>query len=469
MNLRNHGEGEPLAFYFGTAGTLAPFALFLSGVAFLGLSGAPDERGFWPILVASLILGMALSKDRTSYAEHVVRGMSQPLVLLMIMAWLLAGALSAVMGASGLIDALLWLSHQAGVSGGGFVGATFLICALVSTAIGTSLGTILLTAPLLYPASAFLCNDPTLVAAAILGGATFGDNVSPLSDTTIASASTQGADLGGVVRSRLRYALPAAAVALFLFCVLSDAVVVQGEDSKLPPLSAQGDPRALPLIGVPLLIVFLLLRKRHLLEGLLWGLLAAVLGSLAMGLISPSQILSLDKENFIARGLILDGMEKAVGVSIFTILLMGLVAGIEGAGLLDKLVEVAARGGRSKRRVEVWIFGVVSAAVLLTTHSVVAILTVGKFTRETGESVGIHPYRRANLLDLAVCTYPFLLPFFIPTVLISSMTRSGAEFGLPQVSPWEAGLLNYHSWALLAALLFAIGTGWGRRSVEPVR
>ena len=99
-------------------------------------------------------------------------------------------------------------------------------------------------------------------------------------------------------------------------------------------------------------------------------------------------------------------------------------------------------------------------ATLLTTHSVVAILAVGKVVRDLGERVGLSRYRRANVLDVSVCTYPFLLPFFIPTILASSLTGGHPE--MARVTPWEAGLHNAHSWALLAVLLLALVTGWGR-------
>ena len=104
--------------------------------------------------------------------------------------------------------------------------------------------------------------------------------------------------------------------------------------------------------------------------------------------------------------------------------------------------------------------------MLLLTHSAVAILTVGKFTKEIGEAFGIDRYRRANLLDITVCTYPFLLPFFIPTFLMASTTAAGAEFGLPRVSAFEVGMYNFHSWALLAVVVLAIVTGWGRSAAS---
>jgi Na+/H+ antiporter NhaC len=121
-------------------GALVPFAVLFVGIIWLGLAGAPDERGFWPILLLGLVLGMGLARDRTRYAETIIQGMSQPLVALMIMAWILAGILGAVMNASGFIDALVWLSEAIGVTGGGYAIAAFLICCLVSTSTGTSLG-----------------------------------------------------------------------------------------------------------------------------------------------------------------------------------------------------------------------------------------------------------------------------------------------------------------------------------------
>lgn len=93
-------ETDSLRFYGGTAGALAPFGVFLTGVAWLGLSGAPDERGFWPVLLAALAVGMLLARDRSAYAETAIAGMSQPIVMLMVMAWILAGVFGALMNAS---------------------------------------------------------------------------------------------------------------------------------------------------------------------------------------------------------------------------------------------------------------------------------------------------------------------------------------------------------------------------------
>ena len=103
-----------------------------------------------------------------------------------------------------------------------------------------------------------------------------------------------------------------------------------------------------------------------------------------------------------------------------------------------------------------------TGAVLLTTHSVVAILTVGEFARETGLRVGIGAYRRANLLDVTVCTWPFTLPYFLPAILAANATAAGAPFGMPRVSPLATGVHNVYSWALLGMVVFAVVAGYGR-------
>ncbi len=100
--------------------------------------GAPDERGFWPILLAAIATGVALTRDRHRSCDALLASMAQPIVMLMIMAWLLAGVLSTLLGASGFVEALIWIARQGGMSGGA---------------------------------------DPAMLIGAILGGATFGDSI----------------------------------------------------------------------------------------------------------------------------------------------------------------------------------------------------------------------------------------------------------------------------------------------------
>lgn len=104
----------------------------------------------------------------------------------------------------------------------------------------------------------------------------------------------------------------------------------------------------------------------------------------------------------------------------------------------------------------------VSAAVMLTTHSVVAILAVGPVASATGAAAGVGAYRRANLLDLTVCTWPFLLPYFLPTILSANATQSGMALGMPRISAFDAGIHNVYSWGLLVIIVLVVATGFGR-------
>ena len=127
-----------LSFHGGIPGSLIPAFVFLAGVTALALQGAPDERGFWPVLLGALCVSMLLARDRTAWSETVIRSMSQEIVALMILAWLLSGVLSELLRASGLIQALVTAGSFLGFSGGGFVALSFLICALVLSLIHIS-------------------------------------------------------------------------------------------------------------------------------------------------------------------------------------------------------------------------------------------------------------------------------------------------------------------------------------------
>jgi Na+/H+ antiporter NhaC len=450
----------PLAFHGGTAGALLPLVVFLAGVGWLAALGAPDERGFWPVLVAALATGLFACRDRHRYAETALDGMARPVVLLMVMAWLLSGVVSTLLTASGFVQALSWTARALDLAGGWYAGAAFLACALVSTSTGTSFGTILVCGPLLYPAGAAVGASPETLLGAILGGATFGDSISPISDTTIASAGTQGADIGGTVRARLKYVLPAGLAAFVA------AVILGGSPAAdTGRVAAAGSPAALPMALVPVLVLGLLLARRHLLEALMAGIVAAFVIALPLGLITPAQLLSVPDGSVSATSVVIDGLERGVGVSVFTLLLVGLVAPLEASGLVARLVAAGRRDGapgRGVAGVEARIVTMLSAAVVLTTHSVVAILAVGPYAADLGARRGVPAYRRANLLDLTACTWPFLLPFFLPTILAAGATASGEAAGMPRLSPLVAGLHNAYSWALVAMLVVAVAGGYGR-------
>lgn len=436
---------------------LLPFLLFVGGVIAIALSGAPDERGFWPILIFALGLGLVLCKDRTKYSEVVISGMSEKIVMIMITAWILASIIGVLMTLTGFVDALLWLSHLVQLTGTGFTVATFIICCVVSLSTGSSFATILICTPIFYPTGGVMGACLPALAGAIIGGATFGDFIAPISDTTISSALSQEAVIGDTVRSRIPLIMPAVIVALIAYWLI-------GSLYSMPPSGLdhanQGDPRGLPMLLIPAFIIFLFLKGKHLLHGLLSGVLAGTALGLMLGLLSWSDVLSLDLDNFVAKSFIIDGINRAVGLSIFTILLMGLVATLKASGMMQRLVHLATARSHTARQAEGWIIAVMSGAVLLTTHSIVAILMVKDFTKSTGEKLKISSTRRANLLSLVACIYPFILPYFIPVILMANMTNTGEDFSIPPVSPLDVGLHNFMSWGLLLVTLLTLVIGW---------
>lgn len=434
-------------------------------MAWLAFQGAPDERGFWPVLVAALIVALTGAVDRGRYAETVIEGMARPVVMLMVMAWLLSGVLSSLLTATGFVQALSWAARALDLAGGWYVAAAFLACALVSTSTGTSFGTLLICGPLLYPAGASVGVHPAALAGAILGGSTFGDSISPISDTTIASAGTQGADIGGTVRARMKYVLPAGALALIVAVLFGGGTPLTAASTAAP---LAGDPRGLPMALVPILVLGLLLAKRHLVEALLFGVAAAVLLALPLGLLRPEQLLSVAPGSVSATSVVIDGLERGVGVSVFTLLLVGLVNAIDASGVVARATAWRDGGAAGIAAVEARVVAMLSLAIILTTHSVVAILAVGPYVAEIAGRRGVPAYRRTNLLDLTACTWPFLLPFFLPTILASSATASGTAVGLPRISPLDAGLWNAYSWALVLMIVIAVGTGYGRREGSDV-
>jgi len=450
----------PLLFYGAYLGALLPFLIFLSGVIWIALSGAPDERGFWPVILLALSVGLFLAKDRKRFSAVVLDGLSQRSVLGMITAWILASCIGVLMTETGFVEALTWLADQLQLKGAGFVVAAFLICVVVSLSTGSSFATILICGPILYPAGGLLGAPLSVLAGAIIGGATFGDFFAPISDTTIASALSQKAEIGPTVRSRLRYVLPAAVLALIAYFLM--AWFASGTTEQATS-TLEGSSRGLPMLLVPALIIYLFLKGSHLMQGLLTGLVFGIVLSLALGLLSPEQLLSIDPDNFTARSFIIDGINRAVGISFFTILLMGMVETVKRSGIMDSLVEKAAQNSQTAARTEAWIAGSTTLSVLLTTHSIVAILTVAEFAEKTGEKMGIGSIRRSNIMSLVVCVFPFTLPYMIPVILMANTTSSGESYGIPPVSPLDTGLYNFMAWGLMLMLVLLL-FGYGRKN-----
>lgn len=201
-------------------------ALFLGTGLYLQSQGV--DYAFYQLpgpvaIIPALVLAIWLYKaPLTESIEVLVKGAGNSNIITMCIIYLLAGAFATVAQATGGVDAVV----NAGLS---LVPAQFLlpglfvISAIVATAMGTSMGTIGALAPIAVGLSTQAQLEPTLVAGVLLSGAIFGDNLSIISDTTIAATRTQGAEMKDKFRENLKIALPAALVTLALFAFLRKA------------------------------------------------------------------------------------------------------------------------------------------------------------------------------------------------------------------------------------------------------
>jgi Na+/H+ antiporter NhaC len=185
------------------------------GILWLGILGDSLPEAFWPVVLVSLFPGMVLARDKKGYVDALIAGVASPMMAIMLLAWMLGGIFGALLSVSGVIEGLIWLASQTAFSPVWYPLITFFVACLLSLCTGSSIGTLLAVTPVLFPACFSLGADPFLLIGALIGGAYFGDNLAPISDTTIVSAYSQGTSVSRVVRSRLRYAAVAALITIY--------------------------------------------------------------------------------------------------------------------------------------------------------------------------------------------------------------------------------------------------------------
>ncbi len=383
-----------------------------------------------------------------------MRGIGNQTGIVIVTAWLFAGVFGKIMAAGGLVNGLLWLGMSTGAQEGIFTTLVFIIAMLFSLGTGTSTGTCLSLTPVLYPAGIFLGCDPVLLGTAILSGAAFGDNLAPISDTTIVSAYTQGAEMRDVVRSRFPLAMAAACISAVVFLFFGGG----GDVNILPDLNAQLNPKGAFLLLAMAVVVVSALMGRHIIESLIYGNVCAMLISVAIGTLHFSDFFGIPEAGQ-STGLIQSGIDGVVGAIIFAVLIL-----VE-CGILEKILEFANRSiVATVSQAELFIIGVTVAASIPISANAPALLLVGpSLVRPMGEKFNLAAARRANLMDCAVCTIFFILPWHIAVAVWYGALVTASEtwgFEAPAVS---SALMNPYSWALLAVILFSALTGWNRK------
>ncbi len=455
-----------LQFYGGLGAAVTPLVLFTLGVVYVTMAGMITMRAYFAPLVIVVALVIVLAKDKKAACEAMLTGVADRTLAVMIFAFLGAGVLGQILVASGVIKAVVWLGYIAGVEGTLFVLLAFAVASIVSTATGTSTGTCVTCVPILYPAGVVLGAHPALLLGAIYSGARFGDNLAPISDTTVASAYTQGAQVGEVVRTRLKYALAAAGASVLLYSVLGPLLgrgefVVGGGLSMAAEEYAQ--PRALAMLLAPALTIYLCVKGRSLIHAIWYGILSGMLIGLVTGSLTVSELYHLDAPRGVG-GAITDGITSMRDVIFLAIFIMGILGALREAGALEVLVTRLMRFATTVKRAELAIFSLVAAMCPLTASNTPAMLFCGPVVKDIGERFGIHRTRRANLMDLSGNGITENLPH-INTILALAgvMIASHDATGAPLVPITTVGLLAFHPMMLTGVGLFTIATGWGAR------
>ncbi|MEQ8205777.1 MAG: Na+/H+ antiporter NhaC family protein, partial [Woeseia sp.] len=451
-------------------GGFAPFAVMLAVIAVLAVNGMAGTRQFWVAAYAGIVAGLLLSRNRKEYCEAVVRGFANPNGAVIIVAWIFASILGAMVVSAGLVNGILWLGLSSGVTGGAFALATFVSAMLFSAGTGTANGTVLALTPVMYPAGVVLGADPTFLALALLSGAAFGDNVAPISDTTIVSAYSQGAKMRDVVRSRLPLALPAALVSGIALYFLGSrgGAEVATENAMFE----QAAPDSLLLLVALAVVIFCALRNMHIIESLFFGTVTAAAIGIATGGLVFADIFHVPAQRGESTGLVQDAITGVVGAIVFVLLVMAAVQIFRESGLLDKLLALFQRAvAKTVTTTELTISGISILISSIVTSNGAAILLVGPtVVQRLGESAGLSPSRRANLMDCGVCSVFYMLPWSIAVLVWHSSVQTTAEAFNIEAPPITASLLGPYPWSLLLVLLFSILTGWNRRTVDqPVK
>ncbi len=450
-------KSPSLEFYGGTLGRLMPL---LIGVVFIGIAATHQAniQGYVMAFFMGLIGGVVFAKDQQAYGRALIKGLAKPMFGVIALAVILASVSGALLSKSGLIQTLAVYLIDLGLTGKVFVAATFVLTCLVSFATGTSVGTYFVVGPILYPIACLVGADPAFAIGAIVAGAAFGDNLSPISDTTIASATTQAVDIGGVVRTRTKYSIPVAVIAFFLYLFFGGQ---SGSAHAITGLGLQAAPRTILMLTVPATIIFLTLRGKHLITSLSWGVVIGVVVALLGGVFKPVDLLRFPAP-FKVQGILLDAIMGSLPTVAFLLAMFPLLGVMEENGVIESIAGMTGRLAGSVRKTEATIVGSIGLLCMITGVISVAMLALGDIIRDMGGRCGIDGYRRANLMDCTGVTFCFIVPWTVHAI-VPAMITSQAQ-GAVAVAPAVIPLHNFYSWVMLVFLIFAIITGYGRVS-----
>jgi Na+/H+ antiporter NhaC len=310
--------------------------------------------------------------------------------MLMVVIFLLAGAFSEVAKGMGAVDSTVNLALSVVPQNLLMVGV-FIIACFISLAMGTSMGTIVALAPIGVGISEQTDIALALSMAAVIGGAMFGDNLSFISDTTIAAVRTQGTKMKDKFKVNFLIVLPAAIITCIILGILT-----MGEQANINQHTFNWM-KILPYLGV----LITALAGVNVFLVLAFGIVFAG----TIGLIDGSyHFMDLIQKTS-------EGMAGMYEISFLAILIAGMVEVIKHNGGIDYLLYIVTRNIKSKRGAEFSIAGLVGLIDLSTANNTISIIIAGPLAKDIANKYDIDPRKSASLLDVFSCSIQGLIPY----------------------------------------------------------
>ncbi|WP_255434140.1 Na+/H+ antiporter NhaC family protein [Carboxylicivirga sp. M1479] len=349
-----------------------------------------------PIIISFLVaafvaLFMAPGKKLTNKMEVFTKGMGHPGIMMMCLIFILAGAFANVAREMGAVDAtvnigLHYLPQQVLIAG------LFIIGCFISLAVGTSVGTVVALTPVAIGLGEAIDINAAVAVGATIGGAMFGDNLSMISDTTIAATRTQNCQMKDKFRANIKLVLPAAIISLIIYLLM--------------PSTAGEHTITINWIDYIKLIPYLTV------------LIAAVLGMnvflvLSMGIILAGGIGLITEDfhfwSFLSS--INNGMQGMAEIVVVSMLVGAIVEVVRVNGGIDYLITHIGKRTKGQKGAEFSIAALTGIVNVFTANNTIAILMSGPIVKNIADKFKIAPQRSASLMDTASCFVQGTLPY----------------------------------------------------------
>ena len=415
-----------------------PLVIFLGlyagcGIVFT-LAGVENPFGRFPRHAALLfgIVSIIFLAPDVPFSEKLdvfCESMGNPGVMQIVMIYLLAGGFQGAAAAMGGKDSVINLClHFIPVSL--LVPGVFLICCLISTAIGTSMGTIAAMAPVAIGVAGGAGLNLAMVGAAVIGGSYFGDNLSMISDTTISAAKGCGSEMEDKFKMNFRIAFPAALMAMLIYAVLGGKA---GRDIQAGSYDIL---KVIPYITVLVAAVS--------------GVQVFLVLFIGIGLTGVIGILQGTVGLFEWVQAIGNGISDMFSISIVAVLISGIIGIVRYLGGVEWLVEAISARIRTRRGAEYgigFLSGILSAALV---NNTIGIIVTCPMAKVIGEKYSIAPKRLASLVDIFACAFLALMPHDGGMMIVAEMAG---------VSPVSIMAHSYYMFFLIIAACITIHFG----------